>query len=92
MHASPLTITINDDSELGRALDAHPQESIMIVRGVHRFRVIPQGEDPWANYDPERLRDALREVAGTLTPEEGDRIKEEIYRAREEGSRPPDRP
>jgi hypothetical protein len=90
MHTTHLTITIDDDSELGRALDAHPREPITLVRGWHRFRFVPDQDDPWANYDPERLREAIREVAGTLTPEEGDRIKEAIYRAREEGTRPPD--
>jgi hypothetical protein len=93
MHASPsLTITIDDDSELARALDANSHDLIVLVRGRHRFHVTPDPDDPWANYDPERLRAALREVAGTLTPGEGERIKAEIYRAREEGTRPPDRP
>jgi hypothetical protein len=54
--------------------------------------VINDPNDIWANYDPERVRVTLEKVAGTLTPEEGDRLKEAIYRAREEGTRPPDRP
>ncbi len=48
-------------------------------------------EDLWAGYDPERLRATVREVAGTLTPEEGERLKESIRRGREEGTRPHDR-
>ena len=54
--------------------------------------MINDPNDIWANYDPERVRVTLEKVAGTLTPEEGDRLKEAIYRAREEGTRPPDRP
>ncbi|MDQ2653641.1 MAG: hypothetical protein M3Z20_11445 [Chloroflexota bacterium] len=90
------TIAIDDDSELGRALDSFPREPIVIVRGMRRFRLVSETaaetSDIWANYDPERVRVALEKVAGTLTPEEGDRLKEAIYRAREEGTRPPDRP
>ncbi len=86
------TITIDDDSELARALDANPHDLIVLVRGQHRFRVTPERDDPWASYDPERLRTAIREVAGTFTPEEAEHIKEEIARAREEGTRPLNRP
>jgi hypothetical protein len=36
--------------------------------------------------------EGLREIAGTLSPEEGERRKELIYRGREEGTRPITRP
>jgi hypothetical protein len=62
------------------------------VRGTTRFRVTRDPDDPWASYDPAKLRAGLRKVAGLLTPEEGDRIIETIYRGREEGTRPLDRP
>ena len=45
-----------------------------------------------SRYDPEKLRAALRKYAGTISPEEADRMIAAIYRAREEGSRPADRP
>lgn len=94
MPATPrtITVTIDDDSELGRALDAHPHQPITLLKGRRRYQVINDPDDIWATYDPERVRVALEKVAGTLTPEEGDRLKEAIYRAREEGTRPPDRP
>jgi len=57
-----------------------------------RFRVTRDPDDPWADYDPEKLRAALRAVAGTLTADEGERLKELIYRGREEGTRPINRP
>jgi hypothetical protein len=43
-------------------------------------------DDLWANYDPKKLRAALRAVAGMLTPDEGERLKELIYRGREVGT------
>ena len=63
-----------------------------MLRGTSRFRVTREADDPWAHYDPAKLRAGLQKVAGLLTPEEGDRIIEAIYRGREEGTRPLDRP
>ena len=92
-----LAITIDPDSELGRALEESGDKPIMLVQGATRFLVIRQGidprdDDPWASYDPEKVREGLRKVAGLLTPDEGERMKEMIYRAREEGTRPINRP
>ena len=87
-----LTINIDPDSELGRALDENDGELVVLVRNGRRFRVTPDADDPWANYDPENVRAGLRKFVGMLTPEEGERIKEAIYRGREEGTRPLERP
>jgi hypothetical protein len=92
MAREPLTITIDPDSELGKALEAPDNVPIILVRNGTRFRVTRDPEDPWANYDPEKVREGLRKFANLLTPEEADRIKEGIYRGREEGTRPIDRP
>ncbi len=92
MVKEPLTINIDPDSELGRALDENNGELVVLVRNGRRFRVTRDADDPWAHYDPEKVRAGLRKFAGMLTPEEGDRIKEAIYRGREEGTRPLERP
>ena len=92
MTKEPLTITIDPDSELGRALDDSDGALVILERGGTRFRVTRDPDDPWAHYDPATLRAGLKKVAGLLTPEEGDRIIESIYRGREEGTRPIDRP
>jgi hypothetical protein len=88
----PLTITIDPDSELGRALDEKDDRPIVLLRNGARFRVMREPDDPWSAYDPEKVRAGLRRFAGMLTPEEGERIKEAIYRGCEEGTRPLDRP
>ena len=88
MAKEPFTITIDPDSELGRALEETNGESVVLLRGGTRFRVIREAEDPWATYDPAKLRAGLKKVAGQLSPEEGDRIIETIYRGREEGIHP----
>ena len=86
------TITVDPESELGRALEEPDEAPIILVRNGARFRVTRDPDDPWANYDPEKVRAGLRKFANLLTPEEADRIKEGIYRGREEGTRPIDRP
>ena len=91
MAKEPLTITIDPDSELGRALDETADAPVVLVRGTTRFRITRDPDDPWASYDPAKLRAGLKKVAGLLSPEEGDRIIETIYRGREEGTRPIDR-
>ena len=92
MANQPLTITIDPESELGRALDEADGEPVVLLRGGTRFRVTRDPDSPWANYDPEQVLEGLREIAGTLSPEEAERMKELIYRGREEGTRPITRP
>lgn len=92
MSNEPFTITIDSDSELGRALDESSGSPVVLLRGSARFRVIRDPDDPWATYDPDKVRAGLRKFAGMLTPEEGERIKQTISRGREEGIRPLDRP
>ncbi len=92
MAREPLTITVDPDSELGRALDDTAGEPVILLRGGTRFRVTREADDPWAQYDPARLRAGLKNVAGLLSAEDGDRIIEDIYRGREEGTRPITRP
>jgi hypothetical protein len=92
MTTTPLTIRIDPESELGRALADADVKPVILQSNGARFRVTRDPDDPWANYDPEKVRAALRKFAGMISPEEGERIKEMIYRGREEGTRPLDRP
>jgi hypothetical protein len=87
MAKGPLTITIDPDSELGRALDQATGEPIVLLRDGTRFLVTRDPDDPWANYDPEKVLEGLYEIAGTLSPAEGERMKDPISRGREEGNR-----
>lgn len=45
-------------------------------------------DDLWAGYDPETVRQALREFAGTITEEEGEARIRALYEARRAGTRP----
>jgi hypothetical protein len=88
-----LTIEVDPSSELAKALAAVEEQPIILVSNGVRFTISRTiDEELWADYDPERVRAALRKAAGTLTPEEGERLKELVYRGREEGTRPINRP
>lgn len=91
MAKAPLTITIDPDSDLGRALDAAEGDTVVLLRDA-RFRVTREADDPWSAYDPEQVRAGLRKFAGLLSEDEGERMKAAIYRGREEGTRPLSRP
>ena len=69
-------------------------EAVLIpVESEERRRpVAEEGEDIWAGYDPEAVRRALRETAGSWADIDADILIADIYRAREEGSRPLGRP
>ena len=46
----------------------------------------------WQDYDADRVRAALANTAGAWSDIDVDRMIQDIYRARDEGSRPPMRP
>ena len=92
MAEEPLTIHLDPDSDLARALaDADAEPVFLDTNGV-RWRVIRASDDLWAGYDPDAVLAGLQAAAGSLSREEGERIKELIYRGREEGTRPLSRP
>ena len=85
MSTAPRVIHIEPDSELGRALENDEQE-VVLVSGNKNYTVSPGSSTSGRKFDPERFRRMLNDVAGSITPEEAERWKEHIYRAREEGS------
>jgi hypothetical protein len=87
----PQVIHIDPDSELGRALENDEQEVVLVSRNK-TFTVSPGSSSSGPGFDPERFLRVLHAVAGSITPEEAERWKEQIYRARKEGSRPITRP
>ena len=86
MAKEPLTITIDPDSELGRALDETDDEPVVLLRGGTRFRVTREHDALWATYDPERVRRALRESAGALAGVDVVALKRELREQRSQDS------
>ncbi len=92
MTKAPHTLHLDPNSKLARTLAEANGEPVILESNSVRFRVIRFHDDSWAGYDPEKVRAGLRRFAGTITPEEAERIKESIYRGRQEGTRPIERP
>jgi hypothetical protein len=88
----PRTIRVAAGSELDELVNAANEASVILEKDGVRYRVTRENDDLWARYDPEAVVAALHAARGTLTPEEGDELKASMYREREEGSRPADRP
>ena len=87
------TINVDPTSELGRALAAADETPVLLDSAGRVYRVTPtELDDHWAGYDPARIKAGLKRYAGLITPTEAERMKELVYRGREEGTRPLDRP
>jgi hypothetical protein len=84
-------ITIDPESELGKALA--DEADVVLERGGVRYRVsrVSRAEEPWADYDPEAIRAGLRAIAGTISLDQARWMKALVYRGREDGTRPPRR-
>ncbi len=87
------TLRVVPGSEIDRLLDQAEAAPLVLERNGTRFRLAKEAkEDIWAGYDPEAARRALEETAGSWADLDTDKMIEDIYRWRQEGSRPPDRP
>ncbi|MBI4493147.1 MAG: hypothetical protein HY690_10195 [Chloroflexi bacterium] len=75
---------------------ARQGEPVLIERDGQLYRLEPeethQTQDIWAGYDPEKVREVLDKVAGGWADLDIEGLIANIYRAREQGSRPASRP
>jgi hypothetical protein len=86
------TIHVPDGSELARLLQEADETGLRLEQNGVMYRVTREDEDPWARYDPEAVRAGMEAGAGAITPEEAEELKAYVYRGREEGTRPANRP
>lgn len=66
MATAPKTITVEPDSEVARVLEQAAEAPILVESRGTRYRVVREGGDPFANYDPERARAAAERAFGSL--------------------------
>ncbi len=92
MAIEPRRIHANPETELSDVLAQATKAPVLVEKDGLVYRVSPEPEDLAVGYDPAAVRQVLKTYANLLTPEEADERIAEIYRAREEGSRPADRP
>jgi hypothetical protein len=92
MVASRKTVKVTPESDIIRLLDDAENEPVLLEREgvVYRLSRTDEIEDIWAGYDPDRVRAGLKAMAGILSVDEGERLKELVYRGREEGTQPAD--
>jgi hypothetical protein len=100
MSVTELTIEVEPGSELARLLEKANGATMVLVKDGVRYRVTPEElaeearpeavsePDPWADYDPERALAGMLAAAGSWSDIDADKMIEDIYRWREEGSRP----
>lgn len=87
-----VVVRVEPGSELDRALAEAGDRDVILVRNGASYRVRRSGEDARApgTRDAARTRKTLERIAGTWSDIDADAWKEEVYRAREEGTRPAD--
>ena len=84
-------IRVSPDTDLSSVLAAAKNAPVRLEKDGVIYRVAREVEDVWDTYDAEAVRAGMRAAAGHLTPDEAEELKNYIYRAREEGTRPPKR-
>ncbi len=102
---TPKTIHVEPGSELDRLLHELDDAPVELEQHGVRYRLIRLAEtsidrplqladeqDIWAGYDPENVRASMHAAAGSWHDVDTEALKADLYRAREEGSRPPERP
>lgn len=93
MAIAPKKIYVDPGSELATLLDEAATTPLLLVKDGVSYRLErEEPEDIWASYDPQKVLKALEETAGTWADIDADAMIADIYRAREEGSRPESRP
>ena len=95
MAAEPKHIKVTPASELADILKEASEGPVVLENNGERYRLDRmerEKEDSWEGYDPEKVREAIDTYAGSWADLDTDAMIENIYRAREEGSRPADRP
>ena len=96
MHRITKTIQVEPGSELDRLLDDADETNLELVRGGIHYRIDRVTPHPvanlWAGYDPDAAIKGMRRAAGSWSDVDAEALKDELRRAREEGSRPLHRP
>jgi hypothetical protein len=92
MVATHKPVRITEEFDLAEILDRASAEPVYVEKDGVFYRVsrAEDIEDIWAGYDPERVRAGLRAMSGIITVEEAERLKDLVYRGREQSLALPD--
>ena len=95
MAHEPRTIKVTANSELGKLVDEARRHPVLFEKDGAVYSLTPASSDPddlWAGYDPDKVKKAIAETAGSWKDLDTDKLIADIYRARRVGSRPATRP
>ena len=90
--SEPKKLTAEPGSEIDRLLDQADETGVLIERNGDVYRVQragPAAQQLWDEYDPEAVHAALDATAGSWADVDVETLIDQIYRAREQGTRPP---
>jgi hypothetical protein len=86
-------IPVEPGSDVDRFLKQADDQPIIAEAHGHRFRVVREPVDPFANYDPERVKAGLARISGLLKGVDIEDLKAELrqQRGQDSSGRPADR-
>ncbi|MCY4437631.1 MAG: hypothetical protein OXE05_09905 [Chloroflexi bacterium] len=91
MAAETKVVNVAPESELGRFLEEIGGAPVILDKDGERYVLAREdAHDIWVDYDPEKVRQALRQGTGILAGVDRESLLSEIHAAREQNS--PGRP
>jgi hypothetical protein len=81
------TVNVEPDGEVARILRFAADERILIDTSIARYRVVRETDDPFQDYDPAAVQEALRQSAGAFAGLDIETFKAEIREERAQNSR-----
>ena len=95
MAREPRKIKVTPGSELANLLEEAGALPLLIEKDGELYRLDlmkKEPEDIFARYDPDAAMAGIKEAAGSWKDIDPEAFKERLYRAREEGTRPYQKP
>jgi hypothetical protein len=92
MAKEPEPIKVSESTNLSDLLEKAGAEPVVLERNGVRYRLERDTEDIWAGFNPRKAKAALTKSIGTWSDIDADKVVADIYRWREEGTRPANRP
>lgn len=80
-------IPVEPGSDVDHFLKQADDQPFIAEAHGHRFRVVREPVDPFANYDPERVKAALSASAGAFAGVDTEALKRELLEQRTQSSK-----
>ena len=86
MSAKPKVIDVEPEGPVARLLDQAREQPLVLDRAGERFTVRRAEDDPYRNYDPERVQASLDRLFGILKGVDVEALKAELRGQRDQDS------